>query len=111
MNWTIFRAILDTGSSRCPVYICGDIYNQSFSQSLTTHTECSVVNSFTQNKVLPYPVMISPELSVVPLNFNSRNAPETALHKLKVGMHLVKAGEKNALELTPYPDGHCPVRP
>lgn len=47
-----------------------------------------------QNKMVPYPVMILPGLSVVPLSFNSCNGPETPLCKLEVGMPLIKLGEK-----------------
>lgn len=94
---------MDTGITRCPAYICGDIYNQSFSQSLTTHSECSAVNSFMQNKMLPYPVMILPGYSVVPLNFHSCNGPETPVHKLEVGMHLVKLEEKRCSRTDPLP--------
>lgn len=47
-----------------------------------------------QNKMVPYPVMILPGLSVVPLNFNSCNGSETPLCKLEVGMFLIKLGKK-----------------
>lgn len=47
-----------------------------------------------QHRMLLYPMMILPGLSVVPLNFSSCNSPETPLHKLEVGMHLVKLREK-----------------